>query len=206
MLSKNARSKIKSAASQAIFNRKNEEIKNKIEKIKKNFIQEFKDHPITVEIMAGPMAENISGTLNGNGNLFSFIGFEKDSDPIQPIINVLNSLEIKIRKSNDNVFIYIKFPTPEDIWEVTPMPWQSGRSWAKGIESGISGLNYYLFYDKPKKIIDIVSRSGTAVQSSKRNNLGRYIPTKYISDLLKKYKTKFSSFGKRSISIFTEVI
>jgi len=53
-------------------------------------ISEFLNHPITVEIKTGPYAENISGTLNGYGNLFSFIGFSDGDDPINPIEGLLN--------------------------------------------------------------------------------------------------------------------
>ena len=100
-------------------------------------------------------------------------------------------------------------PTPEDVWEVTPMPWADGRSWAKGIESGISGLNFYLSIQKAgirasKAFED--SRSGTAIQSRKIiSPSARFNPTQYISTLLKKYKTKFSSIGRKSKNIFTEV-
>ena len=59
-------------------------------KIKREMISEFLNHPITVEIKTGPYAENISGTLNGYGNLFSFIGFSDGDDPINPIEGLLN--------------------------------------------------------------------------------------------------------------------
>ena len=47
-----------------------------VEEAKSNFIEQFEEHPITKEIQDGPEASNSSGTLNGQGNLFSFIGFE----------------------------------------------------------------------------------------------------------------------------------
>lgn len=62
------------------------------------------------------------------------------------------------------------------------MPWASGRSWAKGIESGISGLGYYLLQKSSK------SRSGEALQTSVNLNGARFKNTKYISSLLAKYK------------------
>ena len=45
------------------------------ERIKRETINEFLRHPVTKEIEAGPTAQNISGTLDGYGNLFSYIGF-----------------------------------------------------------------------------------------------------------------------------------
>ena len=79
----------------------------------------------------------------------------------------------------------INFPEPKDIFSVTPMPWASGRSWARGVESGISGLGYYLF----KKTSQ--SRSGEAIQTSVSINSVRFKNTAYISSLLAKYKKQF---------------
>ena len=52
----------------------NDIVQDKFNAIKNQLIQEFLNHPITQEIKAGPNASNSSGTLNGKGNLFSFIG------------------------------------------------------------------------------------------------------------------------------------
>ena len=45
------------------------------QKIKNRMIAEFLNHPVTVELKQGIDASNISGTLGGVTNLFSFIGF-----------------------------------------------------------------------------------------------------------------------------------
>ena len=161
----------------------NDIIQDKFNIIKNQLIQEFLNHPITQEIKAGPNASNTSGTLNGKGNLFSFIGFYEGDDPIQDILNILESIEVRFIKDipSGNQFI-INFPEPNEIFAATPMPWASGRSWAKGIESGISGLGYYLFQKSSK------SRSGEALQTSVNLNGARFKNTKYISALLAKYK------------------
>ena len=46
-----------------------------LERAKKIAIKEFNTHPVTRELRAGPEAQNVSNTLGGRGNLFSFIGF-----------------------------------------------------------------------------------------------------------------------------------
>ena len=51
------------------------------EKVKSEMIEEFLDHKVTQEIIAGPTADNISGTLGGYGNLFSYIGFNEGDEP-----------------------------------------------------------------------------------------------------------------------------
>lgn len=180
------------------------DISKKAEQLKQMMISEFNSHPVTVEIKAGPNAGNYSDTLVGinQGNLFSFIGFEEGSDPISPILEALNQIKITTNSEYGNSFLNISLPKIEEIWDITPMPWQEGRSWAKGIESGISGLNYYLF---SKNANFENSRSGTAVQTNKTRSGARYIPTQYLSTLFKKYKTKFSSLYRRNKNIFTFV-
>lgn len=188
---------------------KNKDIEKTAQKIKQEMIADFLRHPVTRELSEKNTAQNYSQTLVGYGNLYSFIGFDYPEDPIAPILDLLNATRIDLRFNGNDLFLYIKIPTPDDIWAVTPMPWADGRSWAKGIESGISGLNFYLSVQKAgikalKAFED--SRSGTAIQSSKKvSSSARYNPTQYISTLLKKYKTKFSSLGKKSKNIFTEV-
>lgn len=167
----------------------------KAELIKKQLLTEFENHKVTKEIRSGPTGQNITKTLSGSesGNLYSFIGFDQNAeDPTKPIYDLLSSITIQVVNSSDSFFIKIKIPSLVDIWEATPMPWQDGRSWAKGIESGISGLNFYLFSKNGFQN----SRSGTAVQSGKLRSFARYIPTQYISNLMKKYRKKFSSLSK----------
>lgn len=161
----------------------NDIIQDKFNIIKNQLIQEFLNHPVTQEIKAGPNASNISGTLNGKGNLFSFIGFYESDDPIQDILNILESIEVRFVKDipSGNQFT-INFPEPNEIFAATPMPWASGRSWAKGIESGISGLGYYLLRTSSE------SRSGEALQTSVKLTGSKFKNTKYISALLAKYK------------------
>jgi hypothetical protein len=164
----------------------NDIVQDRFNKIKNELIQEFLNHPVTQEIKAGPNATNISGTLNGKGNLFSFIGFYEGGDPIQDILNILESIEVRFIKDiqSGNQFS-INFPEPKDIFSVTPMPWASGRSWARGIESGISGLGFYMFKKSSQ------SRSGEAIQTSVSINSVRFKNTAYISSLLAKYKKQF---------------
>ena len=203
------RKKIKTIAIKEVKQRKNKDVQQIAQKVKDEMIAEFLKHPVTKELLEKNTAQNYSQTLVGYGNLYSFIGFDYPEDPIVPILEVLNATKIDLRFNGNNLFLYVKIPTPEDIWAVTPMPWADGRSWAKGIESGISGLNFYLSIQKAgMKALRAFedSRSGTAIQSSKRiSPSARYNPTQYISTLLKKYKTKFSSIGKKSKNIFTEV-
>lgn len=170
----------------------NKEFKPKFEKIKQEMIKEFLSHPVTVEILSGPSASNLSGTLGGKANLFSFIGFDSSEEPIKPILEVLNSISYKdngpSRKGIGRDFV-INIPEAEEIFLITPMPWAAGRSWAKGIESGISGLGYLLNKSTAS------SRSGVAIQSSRKVRQGAFRNTTYISSLIKKYKKRFQDLS-----------
>ena len=81
-------------------------------------------------------------------------------------------------------------PTAQQIFLATPLPWETGRSWAKGIEEGISGLGYYI-----KQVKN--SRSGLGVQSQNQVRKGvRFNNTQYISSLIKKYNKKIKELEK----------
>ena len=162
--------------------------KEKFKKIKAEMIKEFLDNPITQEIMAGPSGVNISGTLDGVSNLFAFIGFNEGEDPIAPILIILENVDMQynreIRRGKPGLMFKVNLPTAEDIFAVTPLPWATGRSWAEGIERGLSGLGYLLRKNK--------GRSGAAVQSRVRKvRGGKFRNTPYISSLLKKYRQRF---------------
>ena len=47
----------------------------KFRQSKDMLMRDFNEHPVTREIEGGVSAGNVSGTLAGYGNLFSFIGF-----------------------------------------------------------------------------------------------------------------------------------
>ena len=162
--------------------------KEKFKKIKAEMIKEFLDNPITQEIMAVPSGVNISGTLDGVSNLFAFIGFNEGEDPIAPILIILENVDMQynreIRRGKPGLMFKVNLPTAEDIFAVTPLPWATGRSWAEGIERGLSGLGYLLRKNK--------GRSGAAVQSRVRKvRGGKFRNSPYISSLLKKYRQRF---------------
>lgn len=166
-------------------------IVNKVayEKIKKaaleaqsKMIANFENHLVTKEIESGPDGYNMSGTLSGYGNLYSFIGFEEGMDPITPIRRILQkSLEIKSLPSGTRSMItnfLVELPSKQEIIEASPMPWAEGRSWVEGIEKGISGLGQYL------NKVSFSSRSGEGVQSENKIRGGGFKNSKYLSDIL----------------------
>lgn len=166
--------------------------------LKRQMISEFANHPVSQEILIGPEGPNLSGTLGGYGNLFSYIGFYAEDRPLDPVIKLLEQTTIKFSRLIDGGALWnIFMPAKEDIWEVTPMPWATGRSWAKGIETGISGVGYYLYLEKEVP----QSRSEAAIQLKKKlRSRIRFKNTKYISEILAKYEKLFSQLDETAIS------
>lgn len=169
------------------------------ERIKKQMIKEFLKHPVSVEILAGIQAYNSSGTLGGYGNLFTFIGFDKGSEPLNPIINILEESRIEYGIDSETGFVAkIYLPSSEQIFSETPMPWASGRSWAEGIERGISGFGQYLNTPADR------SRSSEGIEIKATVRGGKFKNTTYVSALINKYSKKFEQIDK-SVEI-TQII
>ena len=167
------------------------EINTKFKKIKKEMIQEFLSLPVTQELLGGPDAPNISGTLGGVTSLFAFIGFDSGDQPIAPILNALERTQLQylkeLKQTNKVGGVFtVTLPTAEQIFSITPMPWAIGRSWAQGIEKGISGLGF-LLRKKGK------GRSGVALQSRVKVRGGRFKNTAYISSFIRKYEKRFQN-------------
>ena len=94
------------------------EIKDKFKKIKNELIKEFLSDPVTIEILQGASGSNISGTLGGVSNLFAFIGFDSGEQPISPILQSLENIQItynkEIRKRGIGVEFDVSMPTAQD--------------------------------------------------------------------------------------------
>ena len=159
------------------------------QKKKNEMIAEFLNHPVSLELKGGISASNISKTLGGVTNLFSFIGFDSEDNPIDPIIEILEKITFEMTSFRGNKINYVvDLPTREQIFAITPLPYVNGRSWAKGIETGISGLGFYL------KRKSKASRSSFGIQSEYQVRKGvKFRNTKYISSLLKKYEIEFKN-------------
>lgn len=150
---------------------------------KRELIKEFLDHPVSKEIAGGVSATNLSGTLSGYGNLFSFIGFDKNESPIENWVNFLNK-KIRIignkkqKNLSSNNFI-IEFQVSQvsgaDYVANAKMPWESGQSWITSIEKGISGFSSFI----SKKL----GRSGGGVQTDNKIRPTEYRRVKYWSTI-----------------------
>jgi hypothetical protein len=188
-LTQHGKETLKKQIPQALKNPFRKKVQKRFDKIKKEMIEEFLLLPVTQELLQGPDGVNISGTLGGVSNLFAFIGFDRGEEPILPIIQLLENTSLQFRKkiAENNkwgIMYNVSLPTAEKIFAITPMPWATGRSWAQGIERGISGLGFLL--RKNNK-----GRSGAAIQTRVKVRGGKFNNTAYISVFINKYKKRF---------------
>lgn len=161
-----------------------------LQESKQELIQEFNDHPVTKEIAAGPTAANSSGTLGGKGNLFSFLGFNDGTDPIGPVRNLLQKIELSTGKptmSGNKIQFRVNVPDSNEFENASKMPWESGRSWLYDIERTISGLSQYLYGEFKK------SRSGTGAQAENSVTSKTFVPVRYFGTMLDKFIKKLKA-------------
>jgi hypothetical protein len=160
----------------------------KYELSKNNFFKDFESHPVTKELEGGPRGSNISNTLGGIGNLFSFIGFYNTDNPIQNLRRILkDSFSVKEKRKGNLIRYIIDYPSLSEIKSETPMPWEGGRSWVTGIERGISGFSNYLY----KKFGD--GRSKEALQSDNKIRLAFYRKTTYLTSIINNFVNNMKS-------------
>ncbi len=170
-------------------------VTEKLLELKKEVLDEFDSHPITREIKAGPSSSNISGTLSGKGNLFSFIGFNKNDNPIGDLRKILEKQEVRFHHIRGKTEIIIDLPTLEEIFAATPLPWAIGRSWARSMERGLSGLGYFLNNSRKAG-----SRSGGGIQVRSKLRGGKFKNTQYMTFILNNYYKKIEKLKRTSLA------
>jgi hypothetical protein len=160
-------------------------------------IEEFEKHPVTQELKQGPFGGNPSRTLGGYGNLYSFIGFHGE-DPTAIVSAVLKS-DTKIdrrtgaaKKKGKNMMEYnfkVTLPNMGTLESMTPMPWENGRSWLRGIERGISGFGFYMN--------KMGGRSGGGFQSYNQVRAGGFRNVKYLTEIFSNFKKNLKTKAEK---------
>lgn len=158
-------------------------VQKEVEKEKILFRTDFESHPVTRELEGGEDASNNSGTLGGYGNLFSFLGFNREVNPTSPVKSLIQNIRVdrNVQTSINGFKIKVDIPSKEEFAAISPMPWEGGRSWLLDMERGISGLGAYL-YGRFK-----ASRSGTGIQSKYKYSNRVFRPVKYFSAMYNKF-------------------
>jgi len=169
----------------------------RFESAKSELIQNYANHPVTQEIVMGPRADNISNTLGGYGNIFSFFGFNEGDDPANKVYELLKSFTVKKRqqppKAKGKKSITFTYPTSvpayDELEDQTRLPWVN-RSWLTAVSAGLSGFGYYVSSLKKRKK---GSRSGYGVQSKNKFRAGKFNPVSYFQ---KMYNNFIKSLGQ----------
>ena len=158
-------------------------VQKEVEKEKALFQQDFESHPVTQELDGGENASNISGTLGGYGNLFSFLGFNQGANPTAAVKFLIQkiTLDRNIQASGNGFRVRVNVPSKEEFGAVSRLPFEGGRSWLLDIERGISGLGAYLYGRFAS------SRSGTGIQSKYNYSNKRFRNVKYFSGMYTKF-------------------
>lgn len=180
---------LKSSRTQAIaFAR----LQAKVAAAKEELINDFDGHPVTQELLAGPFKDGSEVLPYGYGNLFSFLGFETEQNPTEPVRKLLERIHLlKAPRSSRNAWTFIvRIPSQEDIDKASPMNWESGRSWVNAVEKGIGTFSHYMFNLKAGRFNN--SRSQTAIQvgPNLRNTSAYFAGRGYILGMLKRFQKK----------------
>jgi len=168
-----------------------QQAQNEMSKIKQELLEDYNDHPVTKELEAGVDSENISQTLNGIGNLTTYIGFQEGSNPTEPVRDKLKTVTLnpKGKVSNNDSNLSFEFdviaPSVEEIESVGSLPFEQGNSWIRGIENGISGFGAYIYGRMFKN-----SRSGKGLQGRKSFRQGNFRPVSYMNEIMNKFYSK----------------
>ena len=176
------------AKSQALQNLAYGAAKQKSDRLRRDLLREFDNHPVTKEIEQGP--SGTSSLLGGRGNFFGFLGFNSGDKPIEILRDSLNdqfkilSKKGKVKKASKTSLIYsfdILYPTKTQIYAITPLTWTS-KSWVKGVEKGITNYTQTVFKKSEN------SRSGVALQTDRKIGFIRFSPTPYVTQMLDKIR------------------
>lgn len=169
----------------------NRRAKKAVSRANADLFEQFLENEISAEIAAGPEASNTSGLLGGYGNLFTFLGFDEGSHPVQELARFLaKSIEITTivkDKRRLAVTVIISIPTIED-FDFAELPWAT-ESWIMAIEKGISGLGKYLYSDYEFS----ASRSEFGIQAKTEIRGGQLNGTPYLSAIIQKVAKKLIS-------------
>lgn len=155
---------------------------------KQQLLEEFDSHPVTQELEAGINSSNVSGTLGGYGNLFSFIGFNEGDKPTEVIRRKIKNIRLIVRQGGGQISYSIISPKIENVFKDTPLPW-ANRSWARGIETELPHVAKYIH----KKSYQKSSRSGRGfiIEEPKRfstkSKIRRFSNIPYMSKMIKNF-------------------
>ena len=170
----------------------NKRITQSLARARSVMMSDFDNHPVSKELSQGPDGRNLSSTLGGYGNLFSFIGFDSSANPVGEVRKLLMQYPrlSSGKVSKDKIVFTISIPNLIDFAAVSRMPWEGGKSWVTSVEMGISGFSSYMYgvFGSGRK-----SRSGKAIQADRQIRADSYKPMPYMSNIIKRLVTNITA-------------
>lgn len=169
---------------------------NRVTNAKRDLLEEFNKDPVTVELLEGPDLDSSQVMPLGYGNLFSFLGFNRDKpNPVHVVRSMLENIHLlrRVRIDNGGFTFSLKAPNRDDLEKETPMEWESGRSWINAITYGIGTFSHYMFNLKEGRF-KTPSRSGTAIQVATNLHQSSVFFTGrgYVIGMLGRFKAKLT--------------
>jgi hypothetical protein len=163
------------------------------------FKEEFEAHPFTQELEEGKDAENTSGSLNGYGNMFSFLGFYASrKNPIEKLRGaIFKSLKVRAKRVLYGRYeIQTNIPTIDELKnnDAHNLTW-TNRSWIDAVEQGVSGFGAFFHHEKFSKAKK--SRSKRALQIKNLKGPIRDGKFKNASYLTKMYRNFIKNIKKQ---------
>lgn len=175
-------------------------ISSNFEEAFKELLEAVESHPVSEELKR---KGTHSSKFLQDGDLFSFIGFPVDRNPVDDLIKFLKEniyiSDRSVRSSSSGNIVYevltVHIPDFEDFKKDSKMkmPWESDNVWPFAIETYIAGYEYYLPLYLKK------SRSLAGIQNENPVRDNAYTPTPYITPLLNKFKKDLESSGAKII-------
>lgn len=185
---------VKFLKSESVQRKVSTRLYTKVEKAKEALLEEFDSSPVTKEIEAGPDLAESQILPGGYGNLFSFLGFERGTDPITPVRQLLDKIYM-VRKPviMERYWKFtIRTPSETDFEREAPMTWESGRSWVEAVTHGLSGFSHYMFSLKEGRFKGSRSSTGTQVKANLRSTAEYFAGVGYVIGMLGRFKRKFN--------------
>lgn len=150
-------------------------------------LMQFDTHSVTQELERGEDAQNLSGTLDGYGNLYSFLGFTSNPIPaLRREIDKRSYIDRTVSANGKLLSFACHIPDPSDLNSVGKLPWAFGGSWMSGIEKGIPNFYHFLYDERGN------SRSGGGIQVDERLRSSSFSPIPYLTPILEQFKSLLS--------------
>lgn len=174
--------------SRAFQSQATNEVNKRMALAKRHLMNDFNNHAVTRELEGGPEGGNISRTLDGYGNLFSFMGFGGGGNPTESVRKFLQS-SIRVtpggKAGSMTKDFFVKIPSLRD-FDFAKMPWEGGNSWVEAVEKGISSFSYYMHKAHES------SRAGVGIQIDNKLRGKSSKPTLYMTQILENFRRRLS--------------